>query len=400
MNLLTPAAGCAALFLASTLFSHTVALRLILLIAGVFLLLAALAKERLQGEKLGIEYLPPLVIPFALWAAWAALSAFWTLDAEITRKEFRNEIVYAFGAFWLCFVAAQSPRAPRVVAISLATGATAVCAAALAEALFAHLGEMPVYGGPGAFSATILVLYPCTLACAWLAVAQRQHPAWIALLMLLVPLYVVAGYVTQNRTLWVGVAVETALLALLLLLRPMSSGIRKVRVAVIAILLVAGAGVMLANVQSVRTAASPEAVTDSRPDLWRAVLRRVEDRPLTGYGFGRGMARHELRDEIGNRNLWHSHNLFLDTAFQLGWPGLALLLLLFGWTVALGWRLARSANDVAFACGLALLPVVAGTLVRNMTDVLWVRNSALFYWGVVGVLLAWGLHARATAPPR
>ena len=35
MNLVTLAAWCAALFLAATLFSHTVALRLILLFTGV-----------------------------------------------------------------------------------------------------------------------------------------------------------------------------------------------------------------------------------------------------------------------------------------------------------------------------------------------------------------------------
>jgi hypothetical protein len=32
-------------------------------------------------------------------------------------------------------------------------------------------------------------------------------------------------------------------------------------------------------------------------------------------------------------------------------------------------------------------------VVRNSTDTLLVRQNALLYWGVVGVLLAWGRQA-------
>ena len=52
---------------------------------------------------------------------------------------------------------------------------------------------------------------------------------------------------------------------------------------------------------------------------------------------------------------------------------------------------------VVAACGTALVAVVAGMLVRNMTDVLWVRQNSLLYWGVVGVLLAWGEVRRKPA---
>jgi hypothetical protein len=32
-------------------------------------------------------------------------------------------------------------------------------------------------------------------------------------------------------------------------------------------------------------------------------------------------------------------------------------------------------------------------LVRNMTDVLWVRQAALLYWGTAGFLLGYGTSA-------
>jgi hypothetical protein len=39
-------------------------------------------------------------------------------------------------------------------------------------------------------------------------------------------------------------------------------------------------------------------------------------------------------------------------------------------------------------------------VVRNVTDVLWVRSNALLYWGVAGALLGFGVARRAEAPAR
>src|SRR5207302_9165874 len=97
-----------------------------------------------------------------------------------------------------------------------------------------------------------------------------------------------------------------------------------------------------------------------------------------------------LKKDLGEGNLWHAHNLFLDIAVQLGLPGLILLLVLLGATLREGWRMARAKDSFVMACGIALVAIVAGMLIRNMTDVLWVRQNSLLYWGVIGVLLAWG----------
>ena len=65
-------AWVAALFLAASLFSHTIALRLLLLAAGI--VLASIIVARRADE---IRALPPIWLPFALWALWAALSIAW-----------------------------------------------------------------------------------------------------------------------------------------------------------------------------------------------------------------------------------------------------------------------------------------------------------------------------------
>ena len=404
MRFLTPAAWCAALFLATTLFSHTVALRLLLLFAGFFLAAAALADARHRAHDRGVEFAPPLLLPFALWAAWAALSLLWSFEPALTGKELRNEIGYSLLALCVCHVGVQAANAARIFLPVMALAAAAVCAVALRYMWFGPpASAMWVHGGPGTYSSALLILFPCTLAFAWLAVARRWRTWFVAAAIALTALYVISGYGTQNRTLWIGFAAQICIAAWFLLTRQMRFPVDRrrqtaaiVATAVLAVAAVAAIGV---KVQDERIGLSAGSLQhDPRLALWKSVLPRIEERPWTGSGFGRGMARHELRDELRDPLLWHSHNLFLDMALQLGVIGAALFALLIGWTIWLGWRLARTSDEVAAICGIALLAVVAGTMIRNLTDVLWVRQSALLYWGVVGALLGWGMRAARRTP--
>ena len=120
-------------------------------------------------------------------------------------------------------------------------------------------------------------------------------------------------------------------------------------------------------------------------------------------GFGRGILRNDLPVRFDDGRLWHVHNIFLDAGIQLGIPGVLLLGWLLGAIGATGLRLARNADPFARSCGAALAAVVAGMIVRNLTDDVWVRQSALLFWAVVGTLAALGLRAArepsASAPP-
>ena len=84
---------------------------------------------------------------------------------------------------------------------------------------------------------------------------------------------------------------------------------------------------------------------------------------------------------------------------QVGIPGLLLLLLLLGATLQEGWRMARAPDDLSVACGLAVIGIVAGMMIRNMTDTLWVRQNALLYWGVLGILFALARRPAGRAGP-
>jgi O-antigen ligase len=398
MRVHTAAAVVAALFLASCVFGNTVALRLLLLGFGMVLTSIVLTRK-----DHGLKPLPPIWLPFLLWAGWAALSVTWSIEPERTLKEWRNEVFYAGAALWICYVSGQVNGASRVFGPVLGTAGVLASAISLwnFSARPEHYAE-GWHGGPGDHSSALLVLVPCALVSAWFLHYTRRHFAWLVLLVYVVALFVASAYATLNRTVWLGFAAQLAVIGALLLRRESIQRSARVsaRVKGIAIGIMVGifaiAGAVMAYVDAKReSAASADAVTrDSRLEIWSEIAQRILHRPAFGHGFGRGIDRDSLRRELGGgRNLWHAHNLFLDTALQTGVIGLALFLLVIGSALRAGWRQAFDARDLTAAFGIAFIGVLVGMLVRNTTDTLLVRQNALLFWGVAGFLLGAGTNS-------
>jgi O-antigen ligase len=389
---LSLAAWTSALLIASALFSNTVALRLLLLVMCFGLALVVAVRE--HGT---VRTLPPLWAAFLLWAAWAWLSLAWSVEPERSLKELRNETVYVAIAFWMCYVAAQARESARVVLPIVGAAVVMLCAVALYNFPVGLLrnGER-WHGGPGNLSTIVLILMPCALMVGWYAhrVNHARLRNWALALMVLL---LAAAYTTLNRTVWFGIAFEFVLIAGIVALRDGSaSSLRAKAVGAAAVVAAVAAATLMSELSEAERYVGPIVVAgDARLKLWPEVLEHIKERPLTGYGFGRGLLREPLRAELKHPHLWHAHNLFLEAVLQVGIPGLVFLLILLAATLREGWRLARAPDALAAACGIALLGVVGGMLIRNMTDTLWVRHNALAYWAVLGVLLAWGYRAQA-----
>jgi O-antigen ligase len=407
MNALTLAAWCAAIFLAADLFSHTVALRLIALGVGVVSIFVALIQERLRKAPPSFDPVPPLWIPFALWGAWAGLSYFWSVEPARTAKEFTNEIVYTALAFWMCWCAAQAKGAARIIPPTVALAALGACASAIYFYFEKDINLYPYgpHGGAGNHSSALILMMPCVAAAGWIASSKRRTWMLPASLWLLAAVFLLSGYTTLNRMFWLVIAMQFVVLGGLLVARAhkfrlLTISSRVVFAAGLAAVAIMAAGAsMMLRIQQERVDAQVAAglMRDPRLALWSEVVERIGERPVLGYGFGRGMLRTALRKDLHDGSLWHSHNLALDAALQTGMVGLLLLGALLILTLRRGWQLVYSHDRVAAACGVALVAVVLGMVMRNMTDVLWVRQVALLYWGTVGALLAFG--AARTRPP-
>src|SRR5262245_60694890 len=244
---LPAAAWVCALFIAAALFSNTVALRLVLLLAGAGLALVAVLRERNA-----VRALPPLWLAFAVWAGWAWLSLAWAVEPERALKELRNEIVYTVLAFWMCYVAAQAREARRVVLPVVGVSAGLLCTVALYDFPQVRTGER-WHGGAGNLSAIILTLLPCASMAAWYGYRTGRRGTTAAGLGIAI-LLLAGAYTTLNRTVWFGIALEFLLMGAWLAWRGKASIGQRTRIAAAgaAIALLAGATLISSHILNER----------------------------------------------------------------------------------------------------------------------------------------------------
>ncbi len=131
-----------------------------------------------------------------------------------------------------------------------------------------------------------------------------------------------------------------------------------------------------------------------RLGIWDAVLARVGDHPVMGWGFSTPWVPWEpgFRDWIliNGVPLFHAHNAWLDALFQVGLVGVALLALAYAGLVRGSWRLAvgrgtHAEGDEGPFRAAALFPILIVTtlLVQGIAE-----SRPLMEWGwLVTVLL-------------
>ncbi|MFC0400931.1 O-antigen ligase family protein [Paraburkholderia rhizosphaerae] len=380
----------------------------------------------------------PLSVPLGLWAGWALLSAFWSVDPHVTLHAWLDEIAYpllCYYAFWLLGREAVHQR--RMQAASwLACGALAVV-----SVIDFHLLD-PSAPKPGLLHFYARVGHTSTVALMAISVfaAMAAIRATRTLGIVGIVFCVVIGAATLNRFFWAALAVVAVIL---LWPRPGTRQERRRGYVVLATLLVAvacatvfsnrvrlmtfvpnsaaaSANTMLAKGEGQSatdsTARSAEAnlatgsapstglferlrhltrfdvmtSTDARPKIWAFYIGQVHYHPWLGVGFGKPLPSIAYGKRIPASLLkldenaeTHAHNLLLNTLLQTGVIGLALQLALFA---SIAWRFLAQPATRPFVCraGLALL---LGMLAKNMTDDFMWQSTALMFWACCGWLL-------------
>ena len=120
-------------------------------------------------------------------------------------------------------------------------------------------------------------------------------------------------------------------------------------------------------------------------------MDKISEAPWLGYGFGRGILREVLPAELHDRALTHPHNTFVGQWLETGVIGLVLFLAMLG---ALAWRYVRCIRDrdgsLAMA-GIVGVSLLAGYMVKNLTDDFFYRSNAKLFWALNALLLAYSI---------
>jgi len=374
---------CASLFVVALPFNHTTALRLITLgLAAAFTF--ASGGWRVAG-------LLPLRASWVAWAGIAALSLVYAYDPLDSFGEFRNEVVCAFLAYatWYTLARHRDGTAWLVRAI------VAAVAGALVVGISVFVSGRPWFdlgdfGDVGSLTTFLITVLPVLLL---LALRSAPHSAARAGAVVLVAGCLAAGFLTLNRIFWLAAAVEIIIFSLFSM-RHWKSRRRGVSL-LIGVAVVAGlalAQVLLASHSRIALSAPGTdildfLVDDPRGDLWRFAVERIAEHPWVGAGIGKWSMRGAFDAHFHDTLRLHAHNVFLNRALEMGLPGVAVFVALLMAVVVAFWRLTDSDDAQTAALGAAGLALVAGVVVKNLTDDFFVRQNALLFWSLTGAAL-------------
>jgi O-antigen ligase len=367
---------------------------------GAFLGIAGLAlATRLRPSLAALAaHTPRPVAAFGVaWLAICAASIAWSVDRDYTLGELKPELLYPALAFIVFLVAASRDRSswPRWW-LAIVAGTVL----AFVGTILQDLGALPflrreIDAGPGTFSTHLVLMLPLLFALDWDAPWGRGHRPRALLFALCVLL--AAAWYSGNRIIWVafgaqlvvGVATWSRLPAArrerLAMLR---------RLAAIAFLAFAVAFAASLAERYERNLLHETGVPaglehDLRPKLWQVAWERFQDAPWLGHGFGREVLAASFLPvtppNVGHPKLRHAHNAFIDMALEVGAIGLVLFL---GLLAALAWRYRAMLAEPALApLGVMGLALLAGFVVKNLTDDFLHRQNGVLFWALNGMLL-------------
>ncbi len=359
-----------------------------------FLMLVALTAWQAAQQRVRLDF--PLLWPWVLYLSIACASLFYATEIRYSLHEIRTEIVYCIlilviAASWI----RDENRFERLVWLLAAGNLLFVTGSAWTACRSGGIngsGSGAWVTGVGDTATTIITSFPWLVILTLRSVALGRRKSAYALTLLLIG-NLAALFLTMNRQGWVALATSLAIMGMLAG-RTFWTSRRIASIAVIAATLFA---VFVIQIQSrvlgsidpasTGIGESAQAVEqDVRWDLWQFSLAHIVERPWSGGGFGREAFKLQFPEYYREHaHLWHAHNMVLNKGIQMGMPGILAFLLLW---LALARVSARGLREPTLRpWAIALLAMMAGVFMRNMTDDFFSRDDALLFWLMSGAFL-------------
>ncbi len=155
---------------------------------------------------------------------------------------------------------------------------------------------------------------------------------------------------------------------------------------------------VIERIQMTRTETGFDTTAQERLGMWEQAKAMISESPILGWGFSiTPFIEVRAGYKFGNRTWGSFHNAFIQTTVELGAVGLALLLWIYFYGMALGWRLYKLSTDpFARAFGLGFCASVIGMLAGNVNGSYWhFYTAASFFWIYLAMTIRWTILARA-----
>ena len=355
---------------------------------------------------------PPwsITITAGAWFAWSAASYFWSVKPHYTAGQLGREVAENMLIIVAFFIASCDAVTFRRYAATALASFVVMAALAIGYALSPEGWDPALkHNGVGPYSTYVVLTAPLLLTLiAPAPIGMQRRSVALALGAALLVLLVASARLTDNRMVWIALAVVFATAAIASAARWPQSFMRspwRWLAPVAALLLILGfafadaARERAASVYPPNTSVEATIKADPRLRLWQQLSERIGDRVWQGYGFGRRIQAEEIASEMADQQLTHAHNLFASQWLQTGAVGLALFAAMLCAIAATFVRYVRARDDVLAFVGVIGLSLLAGFVVKNLTDDFLFRSNAKEFWAMLAILLGLGARLSVRAAP-
>jgi O-antigen ligase len=403
-------AGFTAIYFILLPTNHGTYLRSVAFGGSIFFAVCALGwslRERGRLPEARIA-MPPweITLTLAAWFGWSALSWFWSVKPSYSAGQMAREIAENAVVIVLFFIASRNAVTFRGYAIIALTVFAVMAMLAFASTVSADGWDPSLkHNGVGPYSTYIVLTAPLLLtliAPPPVGLAGRGLALVIGAVLLVI--MVAAARLTDNRMVWVALAAVFATAAI-------GSAVRWPRTfkrspwrwlaPVAALLVILGFAFADAAKEKAESLYPPNTSiedtikADPRIRLWHHMFDKIGGKLWQGYGFGRRIQAEELTRELNDPYLTHAHNIFASQWLQTGAVGLALFVVMLCALAATFVRYLRGRDDVLAFLGVVGLSLLAGFVVKNLTDDFLFRSNAKEFWALLAIVIGYGTQQEA-----
>ncbi|HEY5365543.1 MAG TPA: O-antigen ligase family protein [Casimicrobiaceae bacterium] len=372
---------------------------LVFALMSVAALLEIAMRPRAARERFGAG--GGVLLAILVWWLWETASLHWTVEPRFSVREWETELLYGAFVFIAFFVAIRDDHDFRAMTVTLLVSFALLGVLLVATtAITGQFDPEKWHHDVGVWSTHLVEIAPLLLFVLagfdGTSASRRRVLLFAALLVLLL----FNARLTDNRIVWLafGATFGVAAIAAALHWRTTYMTLPWRFLAPIAALFLL-LGFAFADVAQQKAelyypdsaSISGSIENDPRIALWKAALDKIREAPWLGYGFGRGILREVLPAELHDRALTHPHNTFVGQWLEAGVIGLALFVAMLAALVARYVQCIRARDSSVAMAGIVGLSLIAGYVVKNMTDDFFYRSNAKLFWALNAMLLAYAI---------
>jgi putative inorganic carbon (HCO3(-)) transporter len=275
--------------------------------------------------------------------------------------------------------------------------------------LIASLPGLAAAGiSPNQLAGALTLYLPLAVALAWgWRHFRRESVPFLLPAANVVFACLVAGalVLTQSRSGWIGGA--AGLLSLVTLwglsdrrrwMRALSAALPALALVIVLVVLLyvgpeaVGEALYGVTEESIETVAGVVSL-QGRIEIWNRALYAIQDFPFTGCGLGTFRRVVHILYPLflipPDTDVAHAHNIFLQTALDLGLPGLIAYLALLGIAMTACWRCAHRGGPLVRATALGLAAGLVGLHVYGLADAVALGSKpGVAFWFALGLTAA------------